>query len=73
MIFRPFTFIKSERSSDVSMTFFFLQERSGIAVAQSVPSGHQGSSLSPRPGMMNDDTPEYIKQRQGKRGEFRYF
>ncbi|VDN03415.1 unnamed protein product [Thelazia callipaeda] len=36
---------------------------------------HRGvpSSLSPRPGMMSDDTPEYIKQRQGKRGEFRYF
>uniref|UniRef100_A0AC34PUQ0 SH3 domain-containing protein n=1 Tax=Panagrolaimus sp. JU765 TaxID=591449 RepID=A0AC34PUQ0_9BILA len=30
-------------------------------------------SLSPRPGMMSEDTPDYIKQRQGKRGEFRYF
>lgn len=24
-------------------------------------------------GMMGEDTPDYIKQRQGKRGEFRYF
>ncbi|VDM23653.1 unnamed protein product [Toxocara canis] len=51
----------------------YLQDRSGIAAAQSASSLHQGSSLSPRPGMMSDDTPEYIKQRQGKRGEFRYF
>uniref|UniRef100_A0A914V2Z3 SH3 domain-containing protein n=1 Tax=Plectus sambesii TaxID=2011161 RepID=A0A914V2Z3_9BILA len=35
--------------------------------------GNGSSSISPRPGMMGDDTPEYIKQRQGKRGEFRYF
>ncbi|VDK79075.1 unnamed protein product, partial [Litomosoides sigmodontis] len=36
---------------------------------------HRGASLSvsPRPGIMSDDAPEYIKQRQGKRGEFRYF
>ncbi|KAL3982530.1 Phosphotyrosine-binding domain family protein [Acanthocheilonema viteae] len=36
---------------------------------------HRGASLSlsPRPGVMSDDAPEYIKQRQGKRGEFRYF
>ncbi|MCP9265698.1 Epidermal growth factor receptor kinase substrate 8 [Dirofilaria immitis] len=36
---------------------------------------HRGTSLSlsPHPGVMSDGTPEYIKQRQGKRGEFRYF
>ncbi|VDK55194.1 unnamed protein product [Anisakis simplex] len=34
------------------------------------------NSAAARPGMKlinDDDTPEYIKQRQGKRGEFRYF
>jgi epidermal growth factor receptor kinase substrate 8 len=42
-------------------------------------SGYGGGrgQLSPnRPGnmiLMDDQTPEYIKQRQGKRGEFRYF
>ncbi|KAK6110845.1 Phosphotyrosine-binding domain family protein [Brugia pahangi] len=34
---------------------------------------HSGVSLSLSPGIMSDDPPEYIKQRQGKRGEFRYF
>lgn len=43
--------------------------------SQGNPVPHHGASLSisPRPGVMSDDAPDYIKQRQGKRGEFRYF
>ncbi|KAK6034551.1 variant SH3 domain protein [Cooperia oncophora] len=36
----------------------------------SLPNGHAGS---PKPGMLPDDAPSYVKERQGRRGEFRYF
>lgn len=47
-----------------------LQERPSGVTAPPPPN----SNIQPvRAGMMNEDTPDYIKQRQGKRGEFRYF
>ena len=50
----------------------------GHANGYNGPSNGHDSGLSPgsRPGnmvVMDDATPEYIKKRQGKRGEFRYF
>ncbi|VDN22487.1 unnamed protein product [Gongylonema pulchrum] len=53
---------------DPSVHLDRMSSSQGNAVNRGAP-----SPLSPRPGMMSDDTPEYIKQRQGKRGEFRYF
>ncbi|VDO05061.1 unnamed protein product [Haemonchus placei] len=38
----------------------------------SMPNGHAHGS-SPKPGMLPDDAPPYVKERQGRRGEFRYF
>ncbi|KAL6740146.1 hypothetical protein Aduo_013531 [Ancylostoma duodenale] len=38
----------------------------------SIPNGHVHGS-SPKQGMLPDDAPPYVKERQGRRGEFRYF
>ncbi|PIO64871.1 variant SH3 domain protein [Teladorsagia circumcincta] len=38
----------------------------------SLPNGHAHGG-SPKPGMLPDDAPPYVKERQGRRGEFRYF
>ncbi|KAJ1358965.1 hypothetical protein KIN20_017551 [Parelaphostrongylus tenuis] len=37
-----------------------------------LPNGH-ARTASPRQGMLPDDAPSYVKERQGRRGEFRYF
>jgi hypothetical protein len=65
----PHTILSVVNTDSVSPT----SERIAQMPQHNPPSLQPAPSLSPRPGMMTDDTPEYIKQRQGKRGEFRYF
>ncbi|KJH51051.1 variant SH3 domain protein [Dictyocaulus viviparus] len=38
----------------------------------SLPNGH-ARTTSPKQGLLPDDAPSYVKERQGRRGEFRYF
>jgi epidermal growth factor receptor kinase substrate 8 len=73
--FVPHTILSVLRSEDVQA---ILNSSNGFNDPNTIPNYNppaaiESASLSPRPGMMTDDTPDYIKQRQGKRGEFRYF
>jgi epidermal growth factor receptor kinase substrate 8 len=73
--FVPHTILSVLRPEDVQA---ILNSSNGFNDANSIPNYNppatiESASLSPRPGMMTDETPDYIKQRQGKRGEFRYF
>uniref|UniRef100_A0A7E4VW10 SH3 domain-containing protein n=1 Tax=Panagrellus redivivus TaxID=6233 RepID=A0A7E4VW10_PANRE len=73
--FVPHTILSLLTADDVAT---ILRTQNNIIDPESIPQRNppaylEQQSLSPRPGMMSDDTPDYIKQRQGKRGEFRYF